>query len=101
MGWYHFSSADLVTWSDEGEALHTDGVGCPNTHGCFSGSTAVVDGLPSIAYPGVHSVNASATHPDGVGMAQCLARPTNRSDPRLRDWASGRLYPRTRARRRE
>ena len=29
MGWYHFSSADLVTWSDEGEALHTDGVGCP------------------------------------------------------------------------
>ena len=94
ISWAHFASADLVTWTDLGVGLLADGKGgCPNTNGCFSGSTVVVNGMPTIVYPGVHHVDKSPTHPDGVGMAQCLARPANRSDPYLRDWTSQTIVP--------
>ncbi len=48
--WGHASSADLVTWRDEPIALAPspgDDAG-----GCFSGSFAVVDGVPTMYYTG-------------------------------------------------
>ena len=77
MGWYHFSSDDLAHWvaldgtnpSSNITGIPTDGVGCPNTQGCFSGSTTVtnINGsmVPTIVYPGVHHVPKDADHPDG------------------------------------
>eukprot|EP01047_Picozoa_sp_COSAG01_P021113 COSAG01_NODE_1216_length_11192_cov_10.328678_3_plen_382_part_00 len=108
MGWYHFASNDLTYWKAlDGDSPHsnftgmpTDGIGCPNTNGCFSGSATVThlasaggDAVPTIVYPGVHRVPESPDHPDGVGMAQCLARPANRSDPWLRRWRSIQIVP--------
>eukprot|EP01049_Picozoa_sp_SAG25_P021271 SAG25_NODE_7799_length_458_cov_1.144847_1_plen_116_part_01 len=37
-GWGHFASRDLATWVDVGYALRSDGVGCPDFVGVFSGS---------------------------------------------------------------
>lgn len=93
MEWGHFASDDLVTWTFLDIGIPSDGKGCPNTGGVFSGSAAVLDGVPSIAYPGVHTVDKSAAHPDGIGMAQCLARPRNLSDPWLREWESVVIVP--------
>ena len=42
--WAHFASDDLVTWRDLGVGIPSDGVGCPNAAGCFSGSAAVIKG---------------------------------------------------------
>eukprot|EP00038_Savillea_parva_P028013 m.62725 g.62725 ORF g.62725 m.62725 type:complete len:728 (+) comp8109_c0_seq1:428-2611(+) len=93
INWSHFASDDLVTWMDLGTGLVTDGQGCPNQNGCYSGSTVVYQDVPTIVYPGVHAVNQSKSHPDGVGMAQCLARPANLSDPWLRAWKSIIIVP--------
>ena len=77
MGWYHFASDDLAHWvaldgtnpSSNVTGIPTDGVGCPNTRGCFSGSTTVTNisgsPVPTIVYPGVHTVPKDADHPDG------------------------------------
>jgi len=48
--WGHASSADLLTWRDEPVAL----VPSPghDAGGCFSGSLALVDGVPTIYYTG-------------------------------------------------
>ncbi|ACB35555.1 Beta-fructofuranosidase [Leptothrix cholodnii SP-6] len=48
--WGHASSADLVTWRDEPLALAPSAG--PDAGGCFSGSFAVVDGLPTVYYTG-------------------------------------------------
>eukprot|EP00051_Salpingoeca_urceolata_P009694 m.117784 g.117784 ORF g.117784 m.117784 type:complete len:629 (-) comp16412_c1_seq4:188-2074(-) len=93
IGWYHFTSPDLVTWTPRGQSIPPDGKGCPNTGGVFSGSTALLGNIPRIVYPGVHTVPKSASHPDGIGMAQCLAQPANMSDPFLTDWVSRVIIP--------
>lgn len=92
-GWAHFASDDLAHWVDLGIGIPMNGVGCPNQKGCFSGSTVVYKDDATIVYPGVHEVPQSATHPDGIGMAQCLARPTNSSDPFLTNWSSTIIVP--------
>ncbi len=73
--------------------IPSDGKGCPNEGGVFSGSAAVIKGMPTIVYPGVHNVAKDSAHPDGIGMAQCLARPANISDKYLRHWRSQIIVP--------
>ena len=63
--WGHASSADLLQWHDEPTAL----VPSPgdDADGCFSGSFAVVDGLPTLYYTGYtaqRQVQCVATSPD-------------------------------------
>ena len=90
--WGHFTSANLSHWAFRGIAIDSDGNGCPNTGGVFTGSAVTVaDGSipPTIVYPGVHTVPKSPAHPDGIGMAQCLARPVDPTgDPFLTNWTS-------------
>jgi beta-fructofuranosidase len=48
--WGHASSADLVSWRDEPMALAPSPG--PDAGGCFSGSFAVVNGVPTVYYTG-------------------------------------------------
>lgn len=49
--WGHASSADLITWQDEPVALIPT-AGSPDEDGCFSGTFALVAGVPSMYYTG-------------------------------------------------
>jgi hypothetical protein len=58
---------------------------CPDDLGVYSGSTTIVGGVPSYAYPGVHLYNYKGD-PSAVTMTQCIATPANTSDPALARW---------------
>lgn len=63
--WGHASSADLVSWRDEPVALAPSPG--PDAGGCFSGSFALVDGLPTLYYTGYtpeRQVQCAATSDD-------------------------------------
>ena len=89
IGWSHFVSKDMVRWSYLGEPIRPDGcTSCPDIAGAFTGSATIVDGVPSLMYPGVHHLS------DGtVDMSQCLARPMDRRDPLLREWSKRLVIP--------
>jgi len=82
MSWYHVSSTDLVTWEPLPVALW------PNSSydqlGVFSGSTTIVNDVPTIAYTCVDPVR---------GQQQCFAMPANTSDPFLVDWIKNSANP--------
>lgn len=64
--WGHATSTDLVTWQDEPLALAPT-AGGPDGEGCFSGSFALVDGVPTMYYTGytqAEQVQCSATSAD-------------------------------------
>jgi sucrose-6-phosphate hydrolase SacC (GH32 family) len=96
IGWSHFVSRDLVQWSYLGEPIQPDGkTSCPDSQGCFTGSATIVDGVPSLMYPGVHTVTpppASGVGPY-VDMGQCLALPEDVTDPLLRRWSKRLVIP--------
>jgi beta-fructofuranosidase len=98
-GWGHFASRDLATWVDVGYALRSDGVGCPDFVGVFSGSASLLPGGPILAFPGVHNLtgfNGTTTaiacegqrELDGDCMSMCTATPTDAADPLLRNWTA-------------
>ena len=49
--WGHASSTDLTHWQDELQALAPTPDG-PDAEGCFSGSFALIDGVPTLYYTG-------------------------------------------------
>lgn len=53
-------------------------------NGIFTGSTTIVDGIPTIIYTGI-------THDSQ--QVQCQARPANISDPTLTNWTKSPLNP--------
>jgi len=64
--WGHATSTDLVHWQDEPIALAPT-PGSPDQDGCFSGCTAVVDGVPTLYYTGYtpeRQVQCAATSTD-------------------------------------
>jgi hypothetical protein len=58
---------------------------CPDNLGVYSGSTTIVDGVPSYAYPGVHLYDYNGD-PSAVTMTQCIATPADSTDPALARW---------------
>jgi beta-fructofuranosidase len=74
MHWGHATSADLVTWRDEPIALAPT-PGYHDEGGCFSGSFAVVAGLPTLYYTGYKP----------SGQVQCVAT-ADPADPTLGHW---------------
>ncbi len=71
--WGHASSTDLLTWHDEPVAF-APRPGLPDSHGCWSGSVTVDDGVPTAVYSGLVV--------DGGDSSVMLAR----SDRAMRDW---------------
>ena len=88
MHWAHAVSKDMVHWRHLPIALSPNPAG-PDRDGCFSGSTVIRDGVPTILYTGVRSTSPSdATLRDGTHNfheSQCIATST---DPDLRSWAT-------------
>jgi sucrose-6-phosphate hydrolase SacC (GH32 family) len=100
-GWGHYASRDLVTWTDVGYAVSSDGVGCPDFVGVFSGSASLLadGGGPILSFPGVHNLTdfdgtvtptacEGQRELDGDCMSMCTATPTDAADPLLRNWTA-------------
>jgi beta-fructofuranosidase len=86
MHWAHAISPDMIHWRHLPVALSPTPDG-PDRDGCFSGSTVIHQGLPTILYTGVRSTDPSeATLRDGTHNfheSQCIA---TSHDPELRSW---------------
>ena len=57
--WGHVSSADLVTWREEPVALMPQ-EGGPDAFGCWTGVGTVDDGVPTMVYSGVLSLDGTS-----------------------------------------
>ncbi|XBI44241.1 hypothetical protein VPH35_108902 [Triticum aestivum] len=81
--WAHSVSTDLVNWLRLASAL--DRTEPYDARGCWSGSvTVLTDGRPAILYTGADDVK---------NQAQCIAFPSNSSDPYLREWTKPSSNP--------
>lgn len=72
--WAHVVSRDMVHWARLPVALWNDR--WFDNRAVFTGSTTVVNGTPTIVYPGISSIRGTFN----------VARPANRSDPLLVRW---------------
>lgn len=81
--WAHVVSRDLAHWARLGIALWNDK--WYDERAVFTGSVTIAGGIPYIVYPGLCDPK---TQPpcSSSGATYSLARPTNLSDPLLRDW---------------
>jgi beta-fructofuranosidase len=86
MHWAHAVSPDMIHWRHMPLALSPSPQG-PDRDGCFSGSTVVRNGVPTILYTGVASTTPEqATLRDGkhnFQESQCIA---TSASPDLRSW---------------
>jgi beta-fructofuranosidase len=81
MSWGHVVSADLVHWAHLPVALYPNNT--YDVHGVFSGSVTMVNGAPVAAYTCVGP----------QGQLQCLAYPSDASDPLLVGWVKDAANP--------
>jgi beta-fructofuranosidase len=88
MHWAHAVSPDMIHWRHLPIALSPDSHG-PDRDGCFSGSTVICEGVPTILYTGVRSTDAlHATLRDGTHNfheSQCIA---TSHDLQLQSWTT-------------
>ena len=88
MHWAHAVSPDMIHWRHMPVAVSPRPNG-PDRDGCFSGSTIIHNGIPTILYTGVRSTSPeNATLRDGTHNfheSQCLAIC---QDPELRWWTT-------------
>jgi sucrose-6-phosphate hydrolase SacC (GH32 family) len=86
--WAHSVSKDMIHWRHLPIALSPNPIG-PDRDGCFSGSTVVRNGVPTILYTGVRSTSPNdATLRDGTHdfhESQCIA---TSFDSDLRSWTT-------------
>jgi beta-fructofuranosidase len=86
MHWAHSASVDMIHWRHLPVALSPNPDG-PDRDGCFSGSTVIDHGVPTILYTAVRSTTPEdATLRDGTHNfheSQCIAKS---NDPQLRRW---------------
>ena len=91
MHWAHAVSQDMINWRHLPIALSPNPTG-PDRDGCFSGSTVVYKGKPTILYTGVRATTPlNATLRDGTHNfreSQCIATP---NDPNLRSWTASSI----------
>ncbi len=78
----HCYSTDMVHWIHLPVALAPDQPYDKN--GIFTGSTTIVNGIPTIIYTGITDTNK---------QVQCQAQPANLSDPTLTNWTKSSLNP--------
>ncbi|MDA8539158.1 GH32 C-terminal domain-containing protein [bacterium] len=81
--WAHVVSRDLAHWARLGVALWNDE--WYDERAVFTGSVTIVKDIPYIVYPGLCDPKAQPPCTSS-GATYSLARPTNLSDPLLRDW---------------
>ncbi|KAJ9443992.1 Beta-fructofuranosidase [Diplonema papillatum] len=82
MSWWHAASPDYVTWVPLDVSLTNDDV--YDKGGVFSGSVTLVDGKPVLVYTCVNATGA---------QLQCIAAPSNASDPLLLRWVKSPANP--------
>nr|WEI57589.1 putative GH32 family protein [Macrotrachela quadricornifera] len=82
MHWGHCYSKDMVHWIHLPVALAPDQ--SYDKNGIFTGSTTIVNGIPTIIYTGITSDNT---------QVQCQAQPVDISDPTLTNWKKSLLNP--------
>jgi sucrose-6-phosphate hydrolase SacC (GH32 family) len=75
MSWAHFTSSEMVHWQSAGLAMVPSEP--YDSAGVFTGSVTMVDGEPTVVY----TCDAA-----GNVQLQCVAKPTNRTDPQLVHW---------------
>ena len=85
----HAVSADLARWALLPVALWNDAA--YDSRAIFTGSTTIVDGVPTMVYPGLCTERA---FPGCLGMDFAVAVPANRSgDPLLTNWTKPSYNP--------
>ena len=93
----HAVSRDLVRWAHLPVAIWNGGDEAYDADAIYSCSATLVDGVPTIVYPGLCESSSWAgglckTWP-GKGTTLGIATPANRSDPLSREWAKSALNP--------
>lgn len=81
MSWGHAVSKDLVNWAHLPPAMYNDQP--YDVDGVYTGSVTVVNGVPTAAY--------TCVGPNG--QRQCLAWPSNLSDPYYTNWTKDPSNP--------
>ena len=78
----HAVSADLALWARLPVALWNDAA--YDTRAIFTGSTTIVNGVPTMVYPGLCTQHS---FPGCTGMVFGIAVPSNHTgDPFLKTW---------------
>eukprot|EP00940_MAST-03C_sp_MAST-3C-sp2_P000798 g798.t1 len=92
--WGHAVSADLVKWTHAPVAMW-NGEDWYDAHALFTGSATVVDGVPTLMFPGVCDVYPPSGQIPGCdfGYTFGVARPANLSDPFYTIWSKSSLNP--------
>jgi hypothetical protein len=87
--WGHAVSHDMVHWAHLPVGVW-NGHGWYDMHAIYTGSATIDETGPALVYPGVCDLDPpSGTLPGcKYGFAFAVARPTDRSDPLLRNWSS-------------
>ncbi|CAF0921458.1 unnamed protein product [Adineta ricciae] len=82
MHWGHCYSKDMVHWIHLPVALAPDQ--SYDINGIFTGSTTIVNGIPTIIYTGITNTSQ---------QVQCQAQPVDITDPTLTKWKKSPLNP--------
>ena len=85
----HVVSADLAHWARQPVAIWNDQP--YDSSAIFTGSASLVNGIPTIIYPGICSKQAWPNC--STGVVNALAVPANRSDPLLARWSKPSFNP--------
>ena len=74
--WVHFVSADLTRWTFLGVLIRPNtSTSCPDVLGCYTSSATIVNGTPSIMYPGVHTSVDPASNTSHYDLYVLVDRP--------------------------
>jgi sucrose-6-phosphate hydrolase SacC (GH32 family) len=85
--WGHCASRDLISWAHLPVPMWNDR--WYDDVALFSGSATIVDGVPTLVYPGLCDTAHAGCRASGNGthhMDYVAAIPANLSDPLLRNW---------------
>ena len=87
----HLASDDLITWRQLEPALWNDE--WYDKGSVYTFSATLVDGVPTIVYPGIAWPNSTLGDCGQECFAHAVAVPANLSDPDLKDWVKPDYNP--------